>query len=155
MLRDVTRGKGEVSHTLPSLKLSPPSFHHHPSPLLSPPLSQRHVRMLCHQTVWALSNWCTVSCCFLPSPFFCSPNYSPLVSSLHCLHSSPLYFPLPSLYSFILSCTFSSGGYKGRSCWRERACVISGCTWATESYCFSWKSNITEDPQTSKGQTLE
>lgn len=65
---------------------------------------------------------------FFPSPPFCSPNCSPFNSSLPCLHSSPLYFPLPSLYPVILLCTFSSGGYKGRSCQRERACVISGCT---------------------------
>lgn len=47
---------------------------------------------------------------FLPCPPFCSPNCSPFDSSPPCLHSSPLYFLLPSLYPVILLCSFSSGG---------------------------------------------
>lgn len=63
-----------------------------------------------------------------------------LFSSPHCLHSFPLLFLLPSVLSVILLCTFSpSGRYKDRSCWRERACVMSGRTWAPENYCSGWE----------------
>lgn len=141
MLRDATRGQGGGGLTHPALSNALPSLLSPPSPaLLTPPLSQRHVRTLCQQRVSALSKLMHRQLLFLPFPSFCSPHCSPFVSSLHRLHSSTLYFPLPSLYSVTLHCTFSSGRYKGRSCWRERACVISGCTWAPESYCLSWKS---------------
>lgn len=74
-----------------------------------------------------------------------------LFSSPHCLHSFPLLFPLPSILSVILLCTFSpSGGYKGRSCWRERACVISSRTGAPENYCSGWEGKAAEEPQRSR-----
>lgn len=144
-------GKGEVSLALPS-----PSLHPNSSlPLYSPPtpphLSQRHVHPSCQQTLSALSNWCKDSCCFSP-PLL-------LLPLLFSFRSFPTLLPfiLPSelspflcLSSVILPCTFSSGGYKGRSCWRERACVISSCTWAPESYCLICK----ETSQTRKGKTL-
>lgn len=147
-------GKGEVPEALPSLLLSPPSSQHPPFPPFSPSLT-RDMCTRCASRQFQL--WATDArtAAISPFPSFCSPNYSPFFSSPHCLHSFSLYFPLPSFYSVILPCTFSSGRYKGRSCWRERACVISGCTWAPESYCFSWKGNIKGDPQTNKGRTVE
>lgn len=84
-------------------------------------------------TLLALSNWCEDSCCFFVHFF---PTLPPFIPSLL----------LPS-FPFSLILPFSSGRYKGRSCWRERACVTSGCTWAPESYCSSWKGNSAEEPQ--------
>lgn len=98
-------------------------------PLQSPPtrhLSQRHVCALRRQTFSA------------PQGRLLSPSLPllSLFSSPHCLHSFPLLFLLPSILSVIPLCTFSpSGGYKGRSCWRERA----GHTWAPENYCSGWE----------------
>lgn len=99
-------GKGEVSHTLPYLMLSPPF-----SPTLSPLLSPRDMCARCASRQFQLST--TDAQTAAVSPFPCSPNYSPSsVSSLHCLHSSPLYFSLPSLYSAILPCTFPQADIK-------------------------------------------
>lgn len=96
-------------------------------PFTSPSLFQRHVHTLCQQTVSALGNWCTDCCCF-SLPLFTPPNNSPSFPVL------PLFIPSVLSSTFSLLCHsarhFSSAGYKGRTCWRESACVISGCTWA-------------------------
>lgn len=123
MCREMQQGgKGEVSHTLPSLILSPPSFHL-PSSL---PETCAHA---VPADSFSSGQLMQGQLLFLPSPPFCSPNYSPLfISSLHCLHSSPLYFPLAFLYFVILPCTFPQADIKAGPVGRRGACVISGCT---------------------------
>lgn len=102
-------------------------------PLQSPPPPAISRRGMCVHCAGRHSQLCKDGCC-LSFPVLS------LFSSPHCLHSFPLLFPLPSILSVILRCTFSpSGGYKGRSCWRERACVISGRAWAPENYCSGWE----------------
>lgn len=91
----------------------------------------------------------------LPFPPFFTPLIILRPPLLHTAYiHPPLYFPLPSLYPVILPRTFfPQADRKGRSCWRERACVISGCTWAKgELLLRPGKSTLQKRP--AKGQTF-
>lgn len=136
--------KGEVSHSLPSPTV-PPSR-------LSPPLlSSRDMCTRCASRHFQLS--ATDAQTAAVSPF---PSSLPALAISLPFTILPLFISSALSPSFPLLCHsarhFSSAGYKGRSCCRERACVIFGCT-STQSCCFSWRGNATEDLRTPIGPT--
>lgn len=143
-------GKGGRSHNT-SLSNVPPSL---PSPSL-PLLSARDMCTLSTSRHFQLGSADARTAASLPFPLFFTPLIILLSPLLHTasIHP-PLYFPLPSLYPVILPRTFSpQADRKGRSCWRERACVISGCTWAKgELLIQPGKSTLQKRP--AKGQTF-
>lgn len=116
-------GQGGGLTTLASLTFSPPS------PSL-PLLSARDMCTLSASRHFQLGSADARTAVSLPFPPFFTPLIILLSLLLHTASIHPLlYFPLPSLYPVILPRTFfPQADRKGRSCWRERACAISGCT---------------------------